>query len=1207
MAIYKSDIVDINLESGSIHRSFMKHSIGTADQAADRFGIRAFRNGEAVDLSGASCYGYFRDPQGNNIALTSNGAVDGNVAYVTLPQACYNYEGNFTLTIKLLVTGVTSTVRIIDGVVDNTNTGSAVAPTGAVPTYSEILSQYDDMVAATAVANGAIATTFNAATVYPAGSYVINDGALYRITADHAANVTWANTSKVATNFGAEVTALKSALSGQGFFNVNAYAGDALYTPANARGAIAESLRKKGMIITYTDENGNWKAERYINSSLTNALWVNNNDSWETLLIKNENNWVNGKAYANNNVGSAVTQATAATFANKLLLVHEGDKLFIRGYNATSYKLWATAGSDGKVIRCFDGTTGGVREDVVTIASGEKFLYCNTAIGSLAVSQILNIRITDTVSKIEEENTVYNLNHKLNDTTYTPATARAAVPDILRKKGLVITYKMASNIWRTEEYIGDYPASSTWANNTNWNVIKKGYVNNVITIAAYNSSDLAKSNADYVIAEESAGISSINLMIGELINRNSSKGKIFLLNGTYSGANKITGKYPYIEIEGETTDGVVINSSTGSDVDFELTQGVKLKNLTLTNGIENSRMYNAKRMENIKIAGILINSTNPSFKANVINVGEGCEISDLNRLFIMFNNSVFTPSETTRYEVHIYGHVFHKMAALTFNWDYVDYIGHNAIVELQANENVNISFQNGSYTDKVINRVENIHFLKTGCFNYYSNGAVMLSANNYKFVNCIFENATCSPTPFIQTGEGGDDTRGARRHGIVIDIHTYNTACRTSFHNCVGIGSPYGFQNTRGWYITWGSPTLYDCIGYGGGIGDYGHGIICHRSSNPVLINCKAFGGKHSYRDACGFRFQSTGSGTLIGCIGEASTGERYKSEGVPYVTLHTKCEELSISDESFFYDGTDVDYDGLTLVFPDDGNNDNRVKLLLSLTSADVSMVALEECTQDGSGFSFWSNDGCAKLMNCVGYAGAGENSCGIKTQSYAKPEVVGGYYGYKENSWDCTYARDTGETYQTITVDPKNLNDYTPYTIVRLNITVPYFSSATKLYVETIESTPRKILDGVSIAGIYSIGLLNPNIIKIPAGVKLKAYVTDGSDNPITITGSLIFHFVWCYDSAMKGAYISQHSEPHITDALITADTEGTAINIDTDGDDYYVRGCSCKTLNAVGLVNGSGSSANVFDCMIDGSVDSGISFTSKQAINGSSNYAM
>lgn len=210
MAIYKQDIVNIDLDSGSVFRSFAKITIGTADKAANRFGIRAFRNGVECDLSGASCYGYFRDPQGNNIALTSYGTVSGNEAYVTLPPACYNYEGQFCLAIKLLVSGVTSTVRIIDGVVDNTNTGSAVAPTSAVPSYSEILSTYDQMVAAVAVANGAIATTFNAATVYPAGSYVINDGALYLLPAGHAANVTWANTSKVATNFGAEVTALKS-------------------------------------------------------------------------------------------------------------------------------------------------------------------------------------------------------------------------------------------------------------------------------------------------------------------------------------------------------------------------------------------------------------------------------------------------------------------------------------------------------------------------------------------------------------------------------------------------------------------------------------------------------------------------------------------------------------------------------------------------------------------------------------------------------------------------------------------------------------------------------------------------------------------------------------------------------------------------------------------------------------------------------------
>ena len=211
--IYKENIVDIDLAKGKLHREFLPQSIGTADNSADRFGIRVFRNGEEVDLSGCSCYGFFRDPQGNPIALTSYGTIDGNLAYVTLPQACYNYEGQFTLSIKLIGGGVTGTMRIIDGVVDNTNTGGAVAPTGAVPTYSEVLSQYDAMVAATAAANGCIAETFDATNAYKDGQYVINSGALYRLTADHAANVTWANTSKVEVKFGNELSDVKSAIT----------------------------------------------------------------------------------------------------------------------------------------------------------------------------------------------------------------------------------------------------------------------------------------------------------------------------------------------------------------------------------------------------------------------------------------------------------------------------------------------------------------------------------------------------------------------------------------------------------------------------------------------------------------------------------------------------------------------------------------------------------------------------------------------------------------------------------------------------------------------------------------------------------------------------------------------------------------------------------------------------------------------------------
>lgn len=145
MAIYRQDLVDVELTSGSINRSFLIHSIGSADAAANRFGVKVFRNGDPVDLTGVTCLGFFRDARGNNIALSGYGQVMSNIAFVTLPQACYNYPGKFTLSIKLVGGGVTGTMRIVDGVVDNTNTGSAVAPTGSVPTYQEILAAYDEM------------------------------------------------------------------------------------------------------------------------------------------------------------------------------------------------------------------------------------------------------------------------------------------------------------------------------------------------------------------------------------------------------------------------------------------------------------------------------------------------------------------------------------------------------------------------------------------------------------------------------------------------------------------------------------------------------------------------------------------------------------------------------------------------------------------------------------------------------------------------------------------------------------------------------------------------------------------------------------------------------------------------------------------------------------------------------------------------------
>lgn len=226
MAIYKRDLVDINLETGNIHRSWLQHSIGYKDQKADHFGIRVFRDGTPVDLTGVSVQGVFLPPQGDPIAITSGNIVSGNVAEVVLPQACYNYDGQFTLAIKLVDSNnnVTGTVRIVDGMVDNTHASGTVAPTSAVPTYQEILSTYDAMIAATAAANGAIAATYSSSSTYAVGDYCIHDGGLYRCTTAINSGEAWTAAHWTAAKIGPDLATeaatraaadsdLKSALS----------------------------------------------------------------------------------------------------------------------------------------------------------------------------------------------------------------------------------------------------------------------------------------------------------------------------------------------------------------------------------------------------------------------------------------------------------------------------------------------------------------------------------------------------------------------------------------------------------------------------------------------------------------------------------------------------------------------------------------------------------------------------------------------------------------------------------------------------------------------------------------------------------------------------------------------------------------------------------------------------------------------------------
>lgn len=118
MAINHTDIVDVEMNSGGIFRSFCDRSIGKDDDEANVFGVRVLRDSQPESLSGASCKGYFTDSC--SVRTTINGSINGNTAIVTLPDDCYVNEGHFMLAIKLTTNSEITTVRIVDGVVRNT-------------------------------------------------------------------------------------------------------------------------------------------------------------------------------------------------------------------------------------------------------------------------------------------------------------------------------------------------------------------------------------------------------------------------------------------------------------------------------------------------------------------------------------------------------------------------------------------------------------------------------------------------------------------------------------------------------------------------------------------------------------------------------------------------------------------------------------------------------------------------------------------------------------------------------------------------------------------------------------------------------------------------------------------------------------------------------------------------------------------------------
>lgn len=159
------------------------------DHEANKIGVEVLDGGQPAALSGAVA-GYVIRDDGQTVTVTQSTGLQGNRAWVVLPQEAYATPGRVSIVIKLLSGGAETTLAACVGTVYRSATDSAIAPTGTpIPDLAQLNAaiQAANSAAASAgqFAAGCIAAAYDYNTDYAVGDYVTYNGRLYRcITAE---------------------------------------------------------------------------------------------------------------------------------------------------------------------------------------------------------------------------------------------------------------------------------------------------------------------------------------------------------------------------------------------------------------------------------------------------------------------------------------------------------------------------------------------------------------------------------------------------------------------------------------------------------------------------------------------------------------------------------------------------------------------------------------------------------------------------------------------------------------------------------------------------------------------------------------------------------------------------------------------------------------------------------------------------------------
>ena len=354
------------------------------------------------------------------------------------------------------------------------------------------------------------------------------------------------------------------------------------------------------------------------------------------------------------------------------------------------------------------------------------------------------------------------------------------------------------------------------------------------------------------------GLAGIRAAISEMFTRGYG-GSILCLPGTFDGSLGVDLRLDDIYIKGVGNQTKFRRTGSTSDI-FDNTgvTGIRIENIDCRVIVEHAD-------SGIELINVVTDKSKSRLN-NIIKVGTGLDFETVRAAYASVEADAI--ANGNKYLIEVYNDTV-ETSPVYIDAPGISIKGFNRPT-IKHTSNSSLSFFNilklssGSH-----GLFEGFDIVRDGEVDGWNFAAFYVKSDTGIFKDINVYNNTTVPSSYLPLA--ADDypvnTHGDRRHGTVIET---SDVSKVYFENVNSYGSPFGFHNTRGYYLHNGSGTLVNCTGVGGGIGIWGHGIICHRGSNYVLRDCTGIGSPYNTtrQESSGIKFQQQSASKLYNCTG---------------------------------------------------------------------------------------------------------------------------------------------------------------------------------------------------------------------------------------------------------------------------------------------------------------------------------------------------